>query len=61
MLTMGVLQANFYTTVFDETGTAGKPAPRLIFTQDVFFGIKDDWFYYYPLNQPVKFQLACGE
>lgn len=56
----GVLQANFYTTVFDETG---RPVSRLatadIFTQDVFFGIRKDWFYYYPLNQPVKFMLAA--
>ena len=57
---MGMLQANFYTTVFDETG---RPVSRLstsdIPTQDVFFGVNYDWFYYYPLNQPVKFQLAA--
>jgi alpha-2-macroglobulin len=56
---MGSLQANFYTTVFDETG---RPVSRSssvdIFTQDVFLGIKNDWSYYSPLNQPVKFQLA---
>ena len=56
---MGVLQTNFYTTVFDETG---RPVSRLasadVFTQDVFYGIKYDWFFYYPLNQPVKFQLV---
>jgi uncharacterized protein YfaS (alpha-2-macroglobulin family) len=56
----GVLQANFYTTVFDETG---RPVSRLatadIFTQDVFLGVKKDGFYYYPLNQPVKFMLAA--
>ena len=57
---MGLLQTNFYTTVFDETG---RPVSRLstadIYTQEVFFGIRHDWFYYYPLNQPVKFQLAA--
>lgn len=57
---MGLLQTNFYTTVFDETG---RPVSRLstadIYTQDVFFGIRHDWFYYYPLNQPVKFQLVA--
>ncbi len=46
---MGLLQANFYTTVFDETG---RPVSRLanvdIYTQDVFYGVKNDWFYYYP-------------
>ena len=56
----GLLQANFYTTVFDETG---RPVSRLssldLVTQDVFFGIKRDWFYYYPLNQAVKFQIAA--
>jgi uncharacterized protein YfaS (alpha-2-macroglobulin family) len=54
----GLLQANFYTTVFDETG---RPVSKLtssdIFTQDVYNGIKDDGFDYYGLNQPVRFQL----
>lgn len=58
---MGALQASFYTTVFDETG---RPVSRLtntsIYTQPVFFGIRQDWNYYYPLNQPVKFQLAAA-
>jgi uncharacterized protein YfaS (alpha-2-macroglobulin family) len=56
----GVLQADFYTTVFDETG---RPVSRLssvdVYTQDVFYGIKNDWFYYYPLNQPVHFPLVA--
>ncbi|HEX5651995.1 MAG TPA: MG2 domain-containing protein, partial [Chitinophagaceae bacterium] len=56
----GVLQMNFYTTVFDETG---RPVSKFsyadIFTQDVFFGVKRDWYYYYPLNQPVRIQLAA--
>jgi alpha-2-macroglobulin len=55
----GMLQANFYTTVFDETG---RPVSKLtsadIFTQDIFNGINDDGYYYYALNQPVKFQLV---
>jgi len=56
---MGVLQTNFYTTVFDETGRpVSRGASVDIYTQDVFFGIKRDWFYYYSLNQPVKFELA---
>lgn len=58
---MGVLQANFYTTVFDETGRpVSRPFAVDIFTQDAFFGIKRDWFYYFPLNQPVTFQLAAA-
>lgn len=56
----GVLQANFYTTVFDETG---RPVSRIssvdIFTQNVLFGIKRDWNYYTPLNQPMRLQLAA--
>jgi uncharacterized protein YfaS (alpha-2-macroglobulin family) len=57
---MGALQTNFYTTVFDETGRpVSRGTSADIYTQDVFFGIKYDWFFYYPLNQPVKFQLAA--
>ncbi|MDP4260949.1 MAG: MG2 domain-containing protein [Bacteroidota bacterium] len=57
---MGALQTNFYTTVFDETGRPVSRATSVdIYTQDIFFGIKEDWFYYYPLNQPVKFLLAA--
>ena len=57
---MGALQTNFYTTVFDETGRpVSRGASVDIFTQDVFFGIKQDYFYYFPLNQAVKFQLAA--
>jgi len=57
---MGALQTSFYTTVFDETGRPVSRASKVdVFTQDVFFGIKQDWFYYYPLNQPVKFNLVA--
>jgi len=56
---MGVLQTNFYTTVFDETGRpVSKGASVDVYTQDVFYGVKYDWFFYYPLNQPVKFYLV---
>ena len=55
----GLLQANFYTTVFDETG---RPVSRIasadIYTQDVFHGVKADGYSYYPTNQPVHFQLV---
>lgn len=57
----GVLQATFYTTVFDETG---RPVSRAtsadVYTQDVFLGVKADGYYYFPLNQPVKFQIAAA-
>lgn len=56
----GALQTNFFTTVFDETGRpVSRGASLDVFTQNVFFGIKSDYYYYYPLNQPVKFQLAA--
>ncbi len=56
----GLLRANFFTTVFDETG---RPVSRLvsadIFTQPFFLGIADDGYGYYPLNQPAKFSLVA--
>jgi uncharacterized protein YfaS (alpha-2-macroglobulin family) len=56
----GLLEAKFYTTVFDETG---RPVSRVasmdIYTQNIFLGLKYDWFYYYPLNQAIKFQLVA--
>ncbi len=59
-LDKGRLQATFYTTVFDETGRpVSRAASADIFTQDVFFGIQEDWYYYYPLNQAVKFPLVA--
>ncbi len=57
---MGALQTSFYTTVFDETGRPVSRATTVdVFTQDVFFGIKQDWFYYFPLNQPLKLGLVA--
>lgn len=59
-LNTGLLQANFYTTVFDETG---RPVSRGItadiFTQEVFFGIADDGYWYYALNRPVRFPVIA--
>ena len=56
----GVLQVSFFTTVFDETGRpVSRGTQADLFTQDVFLGVKNDWYYYYPLNQAVKFQLAA--
>ncbi|HMG67621.1 MAG TPA: MG2 domain-containing protein, partial [Chitinophagaceae bacterium] len=56
----GLLQANFYTTVFDETGRPVSRASSIdLVTQDVFFGLKQDWLYYYPLNQAIQFQVAA--
>ena len=57
---IGLLQATFYATVFDETG---RPVSRStsvdIFTQPVFFGVADDGFSYYALNQAVEFPLIA--
>ena len=56
----GIIQTDFFTTVFDETG---RPVTRRasidIFTQDVFYGIRDDGYYYYALNQPINFPLIA--
>ncbi len=56
---IGLLQADFFTTVFDETG---RPVSRLtstnIYTQPHYFGIADDGSWYYPLNQPIRFPLV---
>jgi uncharacterized protein YfaS (alpha-2-macroglobulin family) len=58
----GLLEASFYTTVFDETG---RPVSRHtttdIFTQDIFHGMRTDGSYYYPLNQPVRIQLVSAD
>lgn len=56
----GLLQAAFYTTVFDETG---RPVSRHtvtdIFTQEVYHGIRNDGYGYYALNQPVHFDVVA--
>jgi len=57
---VGLLQATFYATVFDETG---RPVSRStsvdIFTQPVFFGVADDGYSYYALNQAVQFPIIA--
>ncbi|HTL08740.1 MAG TPA: MG2 domain-containing protein [Chitinophagaceae bacterium] len=56
----GVLQANFYATVFDETGRpVSRRASADIYTQPVFFGIGEDGWWYYPLNKAIKFPLLA--
>ncbi|MBC6492128.1 alpha-2-macroglobulin [Flavihumibacter stibioxidans] len=57
---IGLLQANFYTTVFDETGrSVSRKSSADIYTQPVFFGIGDNGYDYFPLNQAVKFPLLA--
>lgn len=57
---IGLLEATFYATVFDETG---RPVSRStsvdIFTQPVFFGVADDGYSWYALNQSVQFPLIA--
>lgn len=57
---MGLLEATFYSTVFDETG---RPVSRTtsvdINTQDIYFGIGYDGYNYYALRQAVRFPLIA--
>ena len=56
----GLLQALFYTTVFDETG---RPVSRRElaswFTQEVFLGLKDDGYNYFPLARKIQFPVIA--
>ncbi|RPD48952.1 alpha-2-macroglobulin family protein [Paracnuella aquatica] len=55
----GLLEARFFTTVFDETGRpVSRHVAAPIYTQDVFHGIQDDGYSYYAQNAPVAFKLA---
>ena len=57
---IGLLQATFYATVFDETGRpVSRSASVDIYTQPVFFGVADDGYYWYPLNQALEFPLVA--
>jgi alpha-2-macroglobulin len=57
---IGLLQASFYATVFDETGRpVSRSASVDIFTQPIFFGVADDGFSYYALDQAVQFPLIA--
>ncbi|HYF31398.1 MAG TPA: MG2 domain-containing protein [Chitinophagaceae bacterium] len=57
---MGLLQATFYATVFDETGRPVSRSSNVnVYTQSTFFGIADDGYWYYPLNQAVRFPVIA--
>jgi uncharacterized protein YfaS (alpha-2-macroglobulin family) len=59
-LNRGLMQADFFTTVFDETGRpVNRKTTATIFTQDVFYGISNDGYHYYALNQNVKFPIIA--
>lgn len=56
----GLLQAAFYATVFDETGRPVSRSTNVdIYTQPVYFGVSSDGYWYYPMNQTVKFPLIA--
>jgi uncharacterized protein YfaS (alpha-2-macroglobulin family) len=57
---IGLLQAKFYATVFDETGRpVSRNASADIYTQNVFFGAASSGYYYMPLNQANRFRLIA--
>ena len=54
----GVLQVDIFSTVFDETGRpVNRKVSADVFTQPVFFGLGRDDYWYYALNQPIKFPI----
>ena len=56
----GLLQAAFYTTVFDESGRPVSRHHKLpLFTQDYFLGLGADDYGYYPLRQSIRFPLIA--
>ena len=55
----GLLQAQFYTTVFDETGRPVSRNQKIdIHTQDVYLGISANGYNYFPLKKAAKFNLV---
>lgn len=56
----GLLQADVYSTVFDETGRpVSRKSQADIYTQDIFAGIARSDYHYHPLRQPVRFGLIA--
>lgn len=57
---IGILQATFFATVFDETGRpVSRSASADIFTQQIFLGLGNDDYGYYPLNQTIRFPIIA--
>lgn len=56
----GLLEARFFTTVFDETG---RPVSRVsqvdLHTQPVYFGIATGGYNYFPLRQAIRFPVIA--
>lgn len=56
----GLLQANVFTTVFDENGRPVSKTQKIdIFTQKSFIGIYGMGYNYFPLKQNAKFNLVA--
>ncbi len=57
---MGILQARFFATIFDENG---RPVSRNttvdILTQDVMVGVGNNTYSYFPLNKAIRFPLIA--
>lgn len=57
---LGLLQASFFATVFDETGRpVSRRAVTDIVTQNIFLGLASDGYGYYPLRQAARFPLLA--
>lgn len=56
---MGILEADYYITVFDETGRpVSKRKQAEILTQDVFYGIQNEYGYY-KVGSPVRIPVIA--
>ena len=56
----GVLQANFYATVFDETGRpVSRSTSANIYTQPVFFGVGRRWLLVLPVEPASKISFIA--
>ena len=57
---LGLLHATFFATVFDETGRPVSKSTGIdIYTQPVFFGVGNDGYYFYSLNEAINFPLIA--
>jgi uncharacterized protein YfaS (alpha-2-macroglobulin family) len=59
-LNRGIIQADFFTTVFDETGRpVNKKSSIDIYTQGTFYGLGSSGYYYCALNQNISFPIIA--
>lgn len=57
---LGVLEASFFSTVFDETGRPVNRVSRAtIYTQPVLFGLGNTGWNYFPLRQNINFPVIA--